>query len=238
MSSRGRSFVLVAGAVVCAGMGLWQLFRLENRRAAIRPAVAALKLPVASLDDPVEAALAERAGLDFRRVSVTGRYDHAAEIVIRDQHSGTTAGVRIVTPLRLLRGDSAILVQRGFVPARDVRSVMLAKLEESGVRQVSGVALLQPDNAAGDPVEHDGVVTWREVDIPAIRARLPYPVLGFVVRQLPDPSLPELPRRESPPPLSDGPYLLYAILWFSLAVAALVSGVFRGLRPEAGTEPA
>jgi surfeit locus 1 family protein len=235
MSPRTRSLLLtlasLLSALVFARLGVWQLGRLEERRALNRPAMAARELPIMSLDDPVEAAGLARTGADNRRLRVTGRYDHAAEIIIRGEREGGVPGVRIVTPLRPMRGDTAVLVLRGFVAAPEGRSVPISAVEEPGVREVVGIALVQPDSGVpGEPAERDGRLTWRRLDLRAVRERLPYPVHGFLLRQLPDSALPALPRRDAPPQLSDGPHLGYAMLWFALAATALVVGALRGLQ--------
>jgi len=235
MSPRTRPLLFFACSLVAAlvftRLGLWQLDRLERRRALNRPAAAARVRPVVSFDDPVEAADLIRSGLENRRVRVTGRYDHAAEIVLRGQSKEGVPGVRIVTPLRPLRGDTAILVQRGFVASPDAWTITPSELEEPGVREVTGIAFLQPDSGVpGQPAELNGQWTWHRIDLRAIRERLPYPVHSFVLLQLPDPALPSVPRRDQPPPLSDGPHLGYAIQWFAAALIALVFGGFVGFR--------
>ena len=244
MSPRTRSLVFFAAslvsALVFARLGIWQLARLGERRALNRPALAARDMPIVSLDDPVEAASLTRTGADNRRLHVTGRYDHAAEIIIRGQSEGGVPGVRIVTPFRPLRGDTAILVQRGYVASPDARTVRISALEEPGVREVVGIAFVQRDSGvAGEPAEQDGRLTWRRLDLRAVRQRLPYPVHGFVLLQLPDSALPALPRRDTPPDLSDGPHLSYAIQWFSFALTALVVGSIIGFRrPGRSVDPA
>ena len=240
MSPRARSLLFLAASLVAAlgfvRLGIWQVHRLEQRRARNQPAAAARAKPVVSFDDPAEAAELFRSGLENRRIRVTGRYDHAAEIVLRGQSEEGVPGVRIVTPLRPLRGDTAILVQRGFVPSPDAWTITLSALEEPGVREVTGIAFLQPDSGvAGQPAELNGQLTWHRIDLRAIRERLPYPVHPFVLLQLPDSALPSAPWRDQPPPLSDGPHLSYAIQWFAAALIALVFGGLVGFRRQ---EPA
>jgi surfeit locus 1 family protein len=169
--------------------------------------------------------------MDNRRVTVIGRYDHAAELVIRGQSEGGVPGVRIVTPFRPLRGDTAILVQRGYVASADARRVDLGGIREEGVKTVSGIAIALPDTGVqGEPLEQDGQLTWRRVDLAAVRARLPYPLHGWLILQTPDSGLPTLPRRDDPPALDDGPHLSYAVQWFAFAITAVVVGGIVGLR--------
>lgn len=220
----------VVAALVFVRLGIWQVSRLAERRAVNARALAARELPPVTLDDPARAAQVPAGGLDNRRVRVTGRYDHAAEIVLRGQTQGGVPGVRLVTPLKPLLGDSVILVQRGYVTSGDARTIDPVPLAEEGVRVVEGMAFRLPDSAAGDPLEQDGRLTWRRVDLRALRERLPYPVADYFILQAPDTALPRLPRRDTPPALDDGAHLSYAVQWFSFAVTALVVGALVGLR--------
>lgn len=235
MTPRARSLLFFAACLLLAGvfsrLGFWQVSRLGERRALNRAALAQRALPLITLDDPVAAAASPESAMDNRRVVVTGRYDFAAEVVIRGQSEGGVPGVRIVTPLRPLRGDSAVLVQRGYVPSADARTVDLARLREEGIRRVKGIAFALPDTGLrGEPMDQDGQLTWRRIDLPALRERLPYPLHGWVLLQTPDSGLSSLPRRDDPPALDDGPHLSYAIQWFSFAVTAIVVGGIIGFR--------
>ncbi len=235
MTARTRSLFFFGGTVVLAAvfarLGIWQLSRLGERQAINRAAAAARALPPLYLDDPSQTAGLSPTALTNRRVAVTGRYDHAADIVIRGQSEGGVPGVRIVTPLRLLGGDSAVLVQRGYVTSPDARRVNLGQLKEEGVRVVSGLAFALADSGqSGEPLDLDGQLTWRRLELSALRARLPYPLRGYVILQTPDTSLPKLPRRDEPRALNNGPHLSYAIQWFGFAVTALVVGGIVGFR--------
>jgi surfeit locus 1 family protein len=234
MNPRARSLVFFVGCVLLAAgftrLGFWQVSRLRERRALNRVALAARALPPIALDDPAQARRVAESAMNNRRVTVTGRYDQAAEIVIRGQSEGGVPGVRIVTPLRPLRGDTAILVQRGYVTSGDARTVELAPLREEGVQRVEGITFALADSGVhGEPLEEDGQLTWRRIDLTALRRRLPYPLHPWVLLQAPDSSLPRLPRRDDPPVLDDGPHLSYAVQWFSFAITALVVGTIVGL---------
>jgi surfeit locus 1 family protein len=235
MSPRARSLVFFVATVFLAAvffrLGLWQVSRLRERRALNRVAEAARAQPPISLDDPASASSTRDDQMNNRRVTVTGRYDHAAEVVIRGQSEGGVPGVRILTPLRPLRGDTAILVQRGYVTSGDARTVDLTGLREEGVQRVSGMGFVLPDTGVrGEPLEQDGQLTWRRVDLPALRSRLPYPLHGWLLLQTPDTSLPRLPRRDDLPLLDDGPHFSYAVQWFSFAIISVAVGVIIGFR--------
>lgn len=221
MAARSRfiliGFFLVV-AVVCARLGWWQLGRLQEKRAANALARAARWAPIAQLSGTVR-----DSGMANRRVRVSGRYDHDHDIVIRGRQYRGVPGVEIVSPL-LLRGEkTAVLVNRGFVPAPDAVTVHPDSLEEPGVKLVEGIAL-PIDSGAGVPLQHNGRTTWARLDRSALRSLLPYQVSPMYLRQFPDSVLPRFPRRLDPPVLDDGPHLNYAIQWFAFSVMALVFG--------------
>ena len=227
--TRGMAFFGLTAllAVVFLRLGWWQTTRLLERRVHNNLALAARAAEPVGLDS-----IGMLTVLDNRQVDLIGQYDDAAVVVLRGQSQQGVPGVRILTPLRLAGRADAVLVQRGFVTSGDARTVDLSGLREAGQLRVRGIAFAVPAQA-GEPVEEKGQLTWRRVDLPAIGARLPYAVLPFVVLQLPDSSLPRLPRRDDPPALDDGPHLSYAIQWFSFAVTALVVGGLVGFRKPA-----
>jgi surfeit locus 1 family protein len=212
--------LLIAGfvvvALVCIRLGIWQVHRLRERRAANAVALAARSQPVVTLGE---------AGWDTtlvnRRVRIRGRYDHAHDIVLRGRLYGGVPGVEIVSPLLPEQGDRAVLVNRGFVPSPDALTVASDSLREPGVVTVEGIAL-PVGSDSGAPLQHGGRTTWARLDREGLRSRLPYPLYPLYVRQVPDSTLPSFPRRLEPPALDDGPHLSYAIQWFSFALIALI----------------
>jgi surfeit locus 1 family protein len=223
-------------AALCVRLGFWQVERLSDRRAANQAALAARAKPALELGGggrwTVDGGRWTRA-LGDRWVKARGVYDREHEIVIRGQAFRGAPGVHIVTPLRLSGSRAAVLVLRGFVPASDAVRAETDSLVEPGTVRVRGLAIPIP-SGAGHPIEHAGRTTWARLDLEALRARLPYPLLPVVVRQTPDSSLPRLPRRLPAPELSDGPHLNYAIQWFlfagmAVAFAVLVVGRTRSV---------
>jgi surfeit locus 1 family protein len=211
--------LLLAGAV-CVRLGLWQVSRLRERRAANQAAAAALSAPLVRL--PGAAIAGDH--LAGRRVEAVGRYDAANELVVRGQALQGVPGVHLVTPLRLPGSDTALLVNRGFVPAPDAVTAETGGLKEEGELRVSGIALPIP-SGEGRPIDRRDQVSWARLDREALAEQLPYPIYPVYLRQSPDPALPSLPRRLPAPALDDGPHLNYAVQWFLFAAMAAVFGI-------------
>jgi len=210
--------LLLLLALGFARLGVWQLSRLHQRRAANRIILAARSAAPARLPG---SALQHAEALIEHRVIARGRYDHDHDIVLRGEALQGVPGVHLVTPLRMSGTDTALLVDRGFVPAPDAVSVQPERLREPGDVTIEGIAV-GLGSGGGKPIVHGGRTTWARLDLPTLRERLPYPVLSVYLRQVPGPGVPSFPRRLDAPAVDEGPHLSYAVQWFlfaSLAVA-------------------
>lgn len=211
---------VVAVAAVCARLGIWQMDRLQQRRAANTAAMTARLAPPVTLDETRPAST----DLANRRVRAVGRYDHTHDIVLRGRQYMGVPGVEIVSPL-VLEGDrTVVLVNRGFVPTPDAVTVYPDSLREPGEVRVQGIAL-PIASGGGSPLLSGNRTTWARLDLEQLGERLPYSMSPIYIRQSPDPTLPQFPRRLEPPSLDDGPHLSYAIQWFAFAVLAVVFGI-------------
>ena len=180
----------------CIGLGWWQLGRLAERRAANRVVAEALSLPRVNLNE------SRPAQLEQRRVIAAGRYDHTRTIVLRGRPYRGTPGVRVVTPLQLTGSDTAILVDRGFVPSADAVTVDLSALASPDSVTIVGPALPLPRKPdAARVVTYNGTTTWHLLELGAVENILPYPILPVWILQAPDSAMRGFPKALDPPPL-------------------------------------
>ena len=221
----GLTLLVAAGA---AGLGTWQLGRLFDRRERNRLAIDQSRLDIVDLTAQT---LTGRVG--FRRVRISGQFDPAHEFIIRGRLFQGTPGIQIVTPLRLDGRDTAVLVNRGFVPSPDAISPFgTQRFAEPIAADFEGIAVSIPDDGDGQPLTGSHGETWRRLDRTAMSSRLPYPVAPYYVIWTADSATAAhtikghtLPLRLGPPPLDDGPHLSYAVQWFLIGGSALGFGL-------------
>jgi surfeit locus 1 family protein len=132
----------------------------------------------------------------------------------------------VVTPLRLAASDTAILVDRGWLPAADAATARPQDHAEPGARTVRGV-VERIARGAGGPAPRrlagEGVTLWsvRALDADSLSARLAYPVAPYVLRESPGPGVPASPRRSARRPHDEAVHIGYAFQWFLFAALIL-----------------
>ncbi|MGW8281921.1 MAG: SURF1 family protein [Gemmatimonadota bacterium] len=224
-----------------ASLGMWQLQRLGDRRAANRLHAAALQLPVLEFPYPRDEEPLSAEEIVGRRVRLTGTWAPEQELVVRGQAYLGTPGVNVLTPL-VVEPDQAILVLRGWLPAADGLSADLRGAVPVGIDETVVIQGLARAGQRPVPIpiravrfeDRDRFVLG-DMDIAAADSLIPLELADFVVQLLPDGPAgdrrPGLPVPLPAPALNDGPHALYAFQWFGFALIALAGAI---LLPRAG----
>ncbi len=154
------SLCTLAAFAILLQLGFWQLDRLAWKTALIeRMEARAAAEPV-----PLETAL-DRFGpgleREFRRVSVTGRFDHDGERHLFGTQGAGQAGYFILTPL--IRADGPpVLVNRGFVPADRKAPDTRAAGQIAGPVTVTGpIRLAEPARALTPDADRAANIWYR-----------------------------------------------------------------------------
>lgn len=210
------------------GLGIWQLNRLEERRASNASFLAALNIPAVSINSiPSE----DLESLAFHTVKVRGIYNNEEAILYRNQSRENVGGVDLITPLYLENSDSAVLVDRGWLPESLSGAQTLPKFNVDGVVEVTGIVSLgqtRPDSwlAAKDLLRpgETRIPAWLRVDIAGIQNQVNGKLLPIYIRKSPptEATGAEYPRPLAPESLSEGPHLVYALQWFSFAIILVI----------------
>lgn len=211
---RALGLLALAVAIVCAGLGVWQV----ERRAWKHALVASVERKLAA--QPVDARAIADVGPDdaYRRVRVAGRYRAGADTYVQAV-TDYGPGWWVVSPL--VAGDRVVLVNRGFVtsdrrgkappPGGDVTVVGLLRLSEPG-----GAFL-----RSNDP----GADRWYSRDVAAIaRAKRLGKVAPFFVDQDAASAPAGGPRGGLTVIRFSDNHLVYALTWFALSAMGLFFG--------------
>ncbi|MCA9992760.1 MAG: SURF1 family protein [Ardenticatenaceae bacterium] len=230
------TLLVVVGMLVLVRLGLWQLDRLAQRRAANVVLQQQLDVPPVSLNEGLDdLALAT---MTDRQVVVTGVFDFEHQFLLKLQYYNNTPGGHLLAPLRLPGREEAILVDRGWIPETALDPAAWGQFDEPGEVTVTGrlrptETLSRNAGATPDPAAVPGEVY--RVDIAAVQRQVPYPLLPVYLLQAPAGANDTPPLRAAPEfDLSEGPHLSYAIQWFSFALmlgVGYVYYVWRHTRP-------
>ena len=214
------TLLVIAGTGVCARLGIWQLDRLEQRR-AFNAQVTSMR--ASELLD-LNASLPEDiASMEWRAVTVTGEYDFENQMALRNQYSEGIYGFHLITPLQFDGG--VVLVNRGWIPAEsDSLPDDWRVYDEPGTVTLTGqIRLGQGKPSFGGvadalPVDGSPLWVWNNLDVTRMSPQMPYPILPIFIQPTTqgdsEPPIPYQPNIE----LTEGSHFGYALQWFTFAV--------------------
>ena len=219
------TLLVVIAAVVCGRLGIWQLDRLAQRR-VFNAHVHSMQ----AFQPLILPGQGELTNMEYRAVKVSGSYDFANQVTIRNQFYNNQYGYHLLTPLCLV-GGVAVLVDRGWIPGDGNSSPGdWRKYDQPGVVSLNGVIRLSQTTPSfegvSDPTltpDQTGLDFWVYANLDRIREQIPYSLLPIYVQLNPDPSRTDPPIPYQPElDLSEAPHQGYAIQWFSFVAVLLV----------------
>lgn len=198
-------------SVAFVNLGYWQLDRLDQRRARNQAVVAHEDSPVVEFGDVFGRPISEQD--QWQRARVTGTFDADHQFLVRYRSNAGVTGYEVVTPLRTDAGR-AVLVDRGFAqrPAGQDFPSVIPPPPAGTVTVVGHVRRSEQGNP--EAVEPNGNQV-RLINAEALGRALPYPVVdGYLgaLTMTPEQTGGLVP--VSPPELTEGSHLAYAVQWF------------------------
>ncbi|MEJ0062490.1 MAG: SURF1 family protein [Alphaproteobacteria bacterium] len=210
----GPALFTIFGVGVLLALGWWQLDRMVWKHDLIARIEAGLKAePVA-----LPGAIPDPKALDYVRVQVTGVMHHDKEFHLAARDKYGSFGYNILIPLET--GSGFILLNRGFVPSKKKPPETRPEGQIQGAVTITGIARVPGKPSIFMPDNQPEKNFWLFIDFPkmaavaGIKAFMPvvveadaapnpggYPIGGQTRTDFPD------------------NHLVYAITWFSLAVA-------------------
>ena len=227
------SHLLVAAVVItCVVLGQWQLDRLHQVRdtnARLAERLAAPPADLAALADPLAAGqgAVDEAGLEFRRVEVTGTFRPEQEVLQRNRSFRNQTGFHVLTPLELVDGG-VVLVRRGWVPSSLDTPPVTQAPPPPGLVSVVGVLERPVEQPGFGPQDPDDGVLERvfHTDTARLDRQVDGALFPMVLRidtELDNPTEDQLPFPVGSPELDEGSHFSYTVQWHSFAVLALVT---------------
>jgi surfeit locus 1 family protein len=232
------TLLVFTGTAVLIRLGIWQLDRLEQRR-AFNAQVESMR--AAELLDLNQNLPADISSMEWRTVTVIGEYDFENQVALRNQYNGDQYGYHLITPLLFDpstgSGQAAVLVDRGWIPADGNAAperYAWRQYDEPGQVTVTGQIRLGQDKPAIGGVadaeftpEQMRLDVWNNLNVTRISKQSPYPLLSVYVQ-------PNVGENNSEPPikyqpvieLTDGPHFGYALQWFAFAAILFVGYSF------------
>jgi cytochrome oxidase assembly protein ShyY1 len=237
----GYAALTLAAATVMVLLGFWQLDRFHQRTAIndrIDAGAVATPVPLARvLDGPPRAGTAGSLGpapaesVRWTRVTATGRYDKAREILVRGRTVEGSVGFEVITPL-VLDDGTAVLIDRGWVApapggAQVTPSVPAAP---DGTVTVNG-SLRPPESRGSKPQTVGGHLETRRIAPGAMGTALPYRLFNAYIGldQTQAGLIPVTPEKENA--LQNGGYV---IQWWLFAAGSLYGFVYVARREARG----
>jgi surfeit locus 1 family protein len=204
-------------------LGTWQVHRLHWKLSLIAEVNRNLTLPPVSLDT----ALGMGKGAEYRRVALTGRFDHAKEAYVYGIADGAPI-YHVVTPL-IMKDGRTLLIDRGIVPENKRNPATRRAGQIPGEVRVVGVWRSGSHPGLFTPKPDLARRLWFSRDVTSIAAadhvRLAAPVL---VEADISPNPGGWPEGGHTVVSFRNEHLQYAITWYMLAAALIgIYGVFH-----------
>ncbi|MBD3833443.1 MAG: SURF1 family protein [Brevundimonas sp.] len=212
-----------------SALGVWQVQRLAWKQELIRQVDA--RIHAAPVAAPAPDQTITRQADQYRRVVVSGRFDHQKEALVKAV-TDLGPGYWVMTPLVTDRGFT-VLINRGFVPSERQKPANRAAAQVEGETTVVGLLrLTEPDGGflrANDPAGD----RWFSRDVAGIaKARgLSSPVAPYFIDADATPNPGGWPRGGLTVVRFANSHLIYALTWFGLALMS-AAGFVLFLREE------
>jgi len=209
-------------------LGFWQLERAEEKREIQQRYAAQQARPAVELSqlDPADE-------IEYRRVTVSGRFSSDRQILLDNQVHQKRAGYHVLTPLQIGDSQKYILVNRGWVDG-ELRRDKLPEfttpekiVELTGRLKVPGGIGLKLDEQSYTDVGWPLVVQW--LDIQELQKQTGYKLYPYILQldeDEPHGFIRDWKIVSSQPEQSTS----YAVQWFTLALVLVLIFIFVNSR--------
>ncbi|MFD0988376.1 SURF1 family protein [Methyloligella solikamskensis] len=206
-------------------LGVWQLQRLEWKRGLLAAIEERSEGPPVALETVLEKAK-DGEDIEYTRVTVDGRFDHAREEYLYALDEGDP-GWHVITPLETDEG-STVLIDRGFVPADKKAPEAREEGQLEGEVEVTGLVRQPQEPGPFTPDNEPARKQWFWRDLDGMRQAM-FPDSGkrvapFFIEVEPSDIPGGLPKGGQTNLTLPNNHLQYAWTWFCMA--AVLGGAY------------
>lgn len=238
----GLGLLMTLAAATMVGLGFWQLSRYQYRSEINNRIDTASNIAPAPVGNVLGApgpgrrvGAAPEFAKTWTRVTATGVYDSAHEVMARARTVNANVGFEIITPLVLADG-TAVLVDRGWIASGDGGATVAPVVPPAPSGQVTVVGRVHaPESKPSTPENFDGHPAVRRIGPAELADSVPYPLYGGYItleQQTPPASAAFVP---IPPDYEDATMNAgYVIQWWAFALLTLGGYVYLVMKEARG----
>lgn len=226
----GLALYALLMALLCS-LGFWQLDRAEQKRILLAQQQQALDADRIDLN---QQAVTDLNAVRYHKAVLRGRYDAAHQFLLDNQIVDGKSGYFVLTPVFIEGANTAVLINRGWIPmGRDRSSLPDVSFEPKNgqitgrINHFPGVGL----KLKGAEIPTDGwPAVVQVVDPRELSGKLGYPVAAYQVEL--DAEMDDGYKRvwKTDVPIPPEKHLAYAVQWFGLALTLTALFIWMSTR--------
>lgn len=217
----------VAGVLLTAYLGSWQLDRAAYKRALQDRYDEAARQPAVR----VPAVAADTAALAGRRVEAVGRFKPEMTVLLDNRMHQGVVGYEVVTPLQLEHSTRMVLVKRGWVQASPVRTELPTIATPRETLTVQGIALPPTSRFVELSERTESGPVWQNLKFDRFAAQYRVELQPILLQQDNDTG-DGLLRAWLPPATGIDRHQAYALQWFAMSGCIVVIYVVLQFRAK------
>lgn len=235
------SIIAVLAAITCGYLSYWQYTRYEEKKIYFAQVARQQARGLIAFDP----ATSDWAEAHHAKVTVQGRWDHQHAMLLINRSLGSVPGFKLVEPLLIADGkggETAVLVDRGFLPLEAVDGGWLTKQGESQTVTVEGYLRpsqqksfsLAPPEAEPKPGEFKQ--RWMRLTVENMGKQVPWPLPPVFIEQTnTSGDYPVYNEREI---IGPARHLNYCLQWASFGLFGLFLAMMAQLKKNAAVKAA
>ncbi len=207
-------------------LGFWQVSRRSEKLEIERQINEKNHAEIINLNELTRFDIAE---LKYRKVKVRGHFERKGITYIDNVVHDGVYGFYVYVPFKLENNDQYVLVNRGWVPKKNRREPLPEINVSKEIQQIAG-SLRMPSKrpfvpSSVEKLNVDEKNLWLYIDLEKYSEEAPFKIFPFVIYQAPEEGtdfIREWPVFNPKTVMHTG----YAIMWFSLALIALITFIY------------